>query len=358
MYTIESSVFKFNLMSQWGGSIVWDIFKGDERMGTHNHENMPHGDQIWKLEFADRDENGTIYWYVVNHMYPAKRLAIWKRDNDFKSGTQDKGLEHMQMWNFEPVEGRSNTYLIKNKVYPNRVWRKWGEDDEEVGTDTIAHARNEGRLEECYWKVSSIMENPDVVEDEIFRYDNHLDRPSIVTAEIKYGASTTSTNANSLSISASMKAAFSTSSSESWKNSTEALKFKGKAAGYGIAAKIGFTQAFDWTTSRSAYYKQSSKFKIKVDPGKSVRLLQPVLTMLNTDDKENILVVRSQTFRRIDDDIQLSIDEQTDEQEYDQIEENTDIDETEAFHILEHGALYTITNAGQVSTIPYFIHVL
>ena len=39
-------------MSVWGD--------GDEEMGTHNHENAPHVSQMWKLEFADRDENGTI----------------------------------------------------------------------------------------------------------------------------------------------------------------------------------------------------------------------------------------------------------------------------------------------------------
>ena len=341
-------------MSQWGDSIVWDMFKGDERMGTHNHENMPHGNQIWKLEFAEQDEDGTIYWFVVNHYYPAKRLALWKNSsNDFKAGTQDKGLEYGQMWTFVAVEGRSETYLIKNREWPNRVWRKWGEDDEEVGTDTIEHAKGENRFDECYWKISSIMNHPNIGEDEIFRYDNHLDRPSTVTAEIIYGASTSTTTTNSLSISASIKAAFSTESTMSQKGNATPT-FKGKASGFGIDAKIGFTQAFDWTTSRRAYYSQSSKFKITVGPGKSVRLYQPVLTLMNNNDKENILVVRSQTFRRRDEDIvpvNELIDEQTEEQ-------NAETNETEAFHILEHGALFTITNAGRNTDNLFEMHII
>ena len=319
-------------MSVWGD--------GDEEMGTHNHENAPHVSQMWKLEFADRDENGSIYWYVESHLYPAKRLALW--DDGFKAGTQDGGLEYGQMWKFEAVEGLSETYLIKNREWPDRVWRKWGEDDDKVGTDTIEHAKEEDRFEECYWKVSTIMSHPNVGEDEIFRYDNHLDRSTTVTAEIIYGASTSTTATNSLALSASIKAAFSTESTMSQKG-TAAPTFKGKASGMDVSAKIGFTQAFDWTTSRTAYYSQNSKFKIDVGPGKSIRLYQPVLTLMNNNDKENILVVRSQTFRRSDQDI-VPVNELIDEELE---EQNAETNETEAFHILEHGALFTITNAGR-----------
>ena len=69
---------------------------------------------------------------------------------------------------------------------------------------------------------------------------------------------------------------------------------------------------------------------------------------MNNNDKENILVVRSQTFRRSDQDI-VPVNELVDEELE---EQNGETNETEAFHILEHGALFTDEGYGAEYRTP------
>ena len=96
---------------------------------------------------------------------------------------------------------------------------------------------------------------------------------TLVTVEIKYGVSFSSTRNNRVTLFASAGAAV-------------ALRPIGSVEG-DASLDASVTQTIDWVTADSSYGSQSSKFEVTVPPLTKVRFNQPVLSLLNKEGFQN-----------------------------------------------------------------------
>ena len=269
--------------------------------------------QIWKL-----NDVGDGNWMISNKALDDHRLAIY--DNFGLQVTAADNKKHHQ-WKIIPLA--ESKYRIQNIAHDGQYLYKSNEESIDISS-IPSNDESDQWIFEPILKVNSKTE----FMDEFFRFDNLGEVATWVDVEVTSGISTTLEVSDEDEVKTSVTAGLHQSSESDDKTASMSQSLE-----LGLSFGLAFTDSI----AKMESLEQKTNIRIKVQPGESVRLEQPVAFMTHVNE-EDIFQLKSDRIRRV----KGTLDDRRCSSKSDQESSETEsVDDTG----LVSGGLYVIENA-------------